>query len=175
VDVLDRRGVGRQMTVVDDRCRKRGLLQCDVQRIPATHAPADRADTVLVHIGLRLQEFDGGMQIAQPAVFGESRHKFARGPRIVRDLAAKQINRQGDIALLGKFRRLLLDPMVEPPIFVDHDERGKPAFARECKKNSLYGFVAALIADLFRGCSKTGRTQREPEIVNQQTFFIRVS
>ena len=40
------------------------LLQGNVEGIASTHAPADGADTVLLHGGLRLQKFDGSVQVA---------------------------------------------------------------------------------------------------------------
>ena len=62
VNLLHRLGIGCQMAVVDDVGRERGLLQRYIERVASAHAPADCANTILLHIRLRGEKFKGRMQ-----------------------------------------------------------------------------------------------------------------
>ena len=44
------------------------------------------------------------------------------GIRVVRHLAAVQIDSKGDVAMGGKIGGLLLHPVIQSPPFVDHDD-----------------------------------------------------
>jgi hypothetical protein len=73
--------------------------------------------------------------------------------RIVRHFAAIEIDRQGDISLVGKFAGLFFHPVVQSPVFVNHDERGKWPFANGSVENSVDGFLAGFVGDGFAiGC-----------------------
>ena len=83
---------------------KVGSMQCDVQRVSATHTPTDRADAIRFHIFLALEKRDRGLKIALGAIRSHPSHQLMGHIRILRDLASIQIDGQDDIALVGKFR-----------------------------------------------------------------------
>ena len=77
------------------------------------------------------------------------------------NFAPIEIDSERDIALVGKFRCLLLDPIVQSPPFVNHDDRGEWAFALGSVENSLHGFVATLVRDGFAIGGEGGHGKRK--------------
>ena len=66
------------MAVVDDVGGQRGLLQGHIERVASAHAPADRANPILLYIGLRRQKLKSRVQISLGAVFRDAPHNFVR-------------------------------------------------------------------------------------------------
>ena len=79
------------------------------------------------------------------------------------DVAAIEVNRQHHISLVRKLRRLFLDPVVESIPFVDRHQRRKWTFSFGHVENAFYGFVAALIGDVFGGGGKCGGNEQKDD------------
>jgi len=134
------------MAVVDDVGSEIRFLQRNVQRVASAHAPADRADPVFPHVGLRCQEFEGGVEVALHAVFRHAASDFVRHIGRGCDCAAIPIDGQRQAALVCEAHSLILHPIIQAPPFVNHDQRGVGAcFGRGCVENALDGLVAALV------------------------------
>src|SRR5512143_3954405 len=76
IDLLQRGIVSSEMTVIDDIDRELGLRNRKVQRIAASHAPSNRADLVLLNIGLRRQVIVRGQQVTLGTILGNTAHQF---------------------------------------------------------------------------------------------------
>ena len=90
------------MSVVDYIGCECWLINRNVERISAAHAPTDGADAIFFNVWLRLQKIKRGFQVTISAVIGNAAHEFMRHFRRGRNFAAIQINRQRFIALVGQ-------------------------------------------------------------------------
>ena len=76
-----------------------------------------------------------------------------------RHFAAIEIDRQRHISLVREFGRLVFDPIIQAPPFVDHHERRKLSMrAVRRVQNCLYGFVTAFITDVLAGRGESVRS-----------------
>ena len=114
VDLFQALGVGGEVAVVDDVGRERGFLQGDIQSIAAAHAPSDRADAVLLHVGLRFRNSNGGVKVAFGAVFGHAAHDLVGLIGRGRHFSAIEIDRQRDVALSDNFEACSLTQSFSP-------------------------------------------------------------
>ena len=99
-------------------------------------------------------------QVTIGTVLGNAAHDLVRLISSRRNLAAIQIDGQRHITLVGKVRRLLLDPFVQAPPFVDDHQRRERPFALRHVENRLYRLVAAAVRHRLRlGCHRRHRKQ----------------
>src|SRR6266404_5882817 len=144
------------MAIVDDIGSQFRLLKRNVERVASAHAPADGTNTVFLHIGLRLQVLESGVQVTFGAVFRDSTHAFMGLFGSSSDFAAIKIEGQRGIALIGEFRGLLFDPIVESPELVDHDDTGERSYAFGSVEDCFYCVVATLVGNVFGGGCQCG-------------------
>src|SRR4029077_775196 len=95
-------GSGGEMPVSDDNCGERGLLESDIESTAAAHAPADGADAVFLHVRLRGEIVERGVQVALGAVFGNSTHDLVSFIGRGGDLAAIEVDCERHISLIGQ-------------------------------------------------------------------------
>ena len=88
---------------------------------PAAHAPAHHADLRPVDVGPRAQESDRGLHVPQRAVVRHPAHELMRRVRFGGDLAAIEVHRQGDVALLREAVGFPFREVVQAPPLVDHE------------------------------------------------------
>jgi len=103
------------MAVVDYVGGESGLLQRNVQRIASAHAQPMAPMRSFLTLGLGLEKFKSGAQVALGAVVGHSAHEFVRHVRAWWQ-PCRDINRwPAPVALVGQFRSLIFDPVVSIP------------------------------------------------------------
>src|SRR4029077_15451418 len=94
----------------------------------AAHAPADDADAAGVDI-LALGEIsERRLESGDRAVLRQSAHELVRFVRCRGDFSAIEIGRESYVAFFRVALCLILDPVVQPPPFLNDDEAGMFSF-----------------------------------------------
>jgi len=96
------------------------------------------------------------VQIASRAVFPNAAHDFMGFVGGSGNFSPIEINRQRRVTSVGQLRGLLLDPIIQSPIFVDDQQRRKRAFTLGSVQDPLHGFIAALVGNSLAAGGESG-------------------
>jgi len=99
------------------------------------------------------------VQIASRAVFPNAAHDFMGFVGGSGNFSPIEINRQRRVTSVGQLRGLLLDPIIQSPIFVDDQQRRKRAFTLGSVQDPLHGFIAALVGNSLAAGGESGDGQ----------------
>jgi len=115
--------------------------------VPAAHTPADRSQFFGIHFRPRFQIFRGGNEIADRPIFRKAAHEFMRHFGIRGDFPPVEVDRQRHVSSGGEFLRLILGPILQSQIFVNHDDPGKGPFSLRNEDFCADGVLSARIVD----------------------------
>src|SRR6266513_2312515 len=163
---LDGGGIGDEMAVVDDRRGQARLGEREVEREAAAHAPADDADAAGVDVLPRRQVLEGVREVGHGPVVRQPARELVRLAHLLRDLAAIEVGREGDVALRREAIGLLFHPVVEAPPLLDDDD-GRVVAVRGGQREvaarfAAEGWVVDRLFTLVRG-GDGGDEERETE------------